>query len=222
MWLWRYAARRCLWAVPSLLGITLLTLLLMDLAPSSREEIEIGNPDAVAADAGAQARAAKIRLLREHWGLIDPATGETYSVWRRWLHWLARACAFDLAGPGVDAEQFYGRIERALPVSLLLNALALLLALGVAIPLGARLGMARSGVLDRALSAGMFGLYCLPEFLLATLLLVVFGAASPSRCCRSAGCAATAPASCRRSRKLGTWRSTWSCPWWCWRPRHAW
>jgi peptide/nickel transport system permease protein len=171
----RYVARRLLWMVPSLLGITLVTLLLMDLAPSSRAEIEIGNPEALTAHTDAEARAAKIRLLREHWGLIDPETGAPYSVWRRWLQWLGRACTLDLAGPGTDEARFYGRIERALPVTLLLNVLALLVALGVAIPLGARLGMARAGPWDRALSAGMFALYCLPEFLLATLLLVVFG-----------------------------------------------
>lgn len=175
MQLWRYVGKRLLWMVPSLLGISLVTLLLMDLAPSSRAEIEISDPQALAADTDSEARDAKIRLLREHWGLIDPATGEEYSVWWRWLQWLGRACTLDLAGPGVDPAQFYGRILRALPVTLLLNVLALLLALGVAIPLGARLGMAKAGPLDRALSGGMFALYCLPEFLLATLLLVVFG-----------------------------------------------
>lgn len=175
MQLARYVGKRLLWMVPSLLGISLVTLLLMDLAPSSRAEIEISDPSALTADTHDEARAAKIRLLQEHWGLIDPATGESYSVWRRWLHWVGRACTLDLAGPGADPQQFYGRILRALPVTLLLNVLALLLALAVAIPLGVRLGMARIRPLDRALSGGMFLLYCLPEFLLATLLLVLLG-----------------------------------------------
>ena len=175
MQLAHYLGKRLLWMVPSLLGITLVTLLLMDLAPSSRAEIEISNPAALTANTDADTRAAKIQLLREHWGLIDPETGEAYSVWWRWLHWVGRACTLDLAGPGVDPDQFYGRILRALPVTLLLNVLALLVALGIGIPLGARLGMAQIGPLDRALSGGMFLLYCLPEFLLATLLLVLFG-----------------------------------------------
>lgn len=170
-----YIGKRVLWMVPSLLGITLVTLLLMDLTPSSRAEIETGNPDAMAADLDDETRQKKVRLLREHWGMIDPETGEQYSVWQRWLQWVGRACTLDLAGQGEDKDEFYARIGRALPVTLLLNTLALLLALAVAIPLGARLGMSRGGAGDRALSAGMFALFCLPEFVLATLLLVAFG-----------------------------------------------
>jgi len=170
----RYLARRLLWMVPSLLGITLVTFAMMDLAPSSRAELAMAQGDSLQAS-DARQREQQLRALREHWGMIDPSTQEPYSLWRRYAHWLRRACTLDLAGPGEDRAAFYGRLLAALPVTLLVNTLALLLALGIGIPLGARLGMAPGGGIDRTVSVAMAVLYGLPEFLLATLLFVALG-----------------------------------------------
>ncbi len=169
----RYVALRLLRMVPALLGITLVTFALIELAPGSREELAVqglGPGDEPSRGAGAPAMAA----LREQWGMTDPVSKEPYSLGRRYLAWLSRACALDVAGPGEDPAEFRRRIERALPVSLLLNALALLVAFGIAIPLGARLGMRAGGAFDRVSSGVMFLLWGVPEFLLATLLLLVF------------------------------------------------
>jgi peptide/nickel transport system permease protein len=174
MRLWIYVGKRLLRMVPSLLGITLVTFLLMDLAPSSRAELRAAR-GGMAETAGAADSEAGLQLLREHWGMVDPQTKEPYSIWRRYAQWLGRACTLDFAGPGEDADAFRGRLLDALPVTLLLNALALLLALGIAIPLGARLGMAAGGLLDRTASALMFLMLGVPEFLLATLLLLSLG-----------------------------------------------
>jgi peptide/nickel transport system permease protein len=67
------------------------------------------------------------------------------------------------------------KITEALPVSMLVNTLALLLALAFAIPLGARAGMRVGGALDRVTSWAAFIIYGVPEFLMATLLLLVLG-----------------------------------------------
>jgi peptide/nickel transport system permease protein len=169
-----YLARRLLRMVPALFGITFVTFALMDLAPSSRAELALAQEDALQA-ADAEQRARQLEALREHWGMIDPETHEPYSLWRRYAHWLGRACTLDLAGPGEDRDEFHRRLLAALPVTLLVNTLALLLALGIGIPLGARLGMAPGGAFDRSVSAAMAVLYGLPEFLLATLLFVALG-----------------------------------------------
>jgi len=170
----RYTARRLLAMVPSLLGITLVTFLLMDLAPASRAELHSG---ALATEAGPgrDTDARTMHLLREHWGMIDPATGVPYPVWQRYLHWLGRAVTLDFAGPGESQDAFHGRIAAALPVTLLINTLALVLALAVAIPLGSALGMTAGSLFDRLVSAAMFLVYGVPEFLLATLLVLALG-----------------------------------------------
>ena len=83
-----YLLKRVLWMVPSLLGITLVTFLLMDLAPSSRAEIAIDGDPAAAAQTDDEHRAAQIRRLRTHWDLLDEDTGEVRPAWDRYLQWL--------------------------------------------------------------------------------------------------------------------------------------
>ncbi len=158
---------------PTLLGITLVTFLLMDLAPSDRAAMQM--PSGATNDA--QVRVDSLRRLREHYGMIDPETAEPYSVWYRYGRWLTNAVQLQLAGPGESAQDFRSRVTAALPVTALINFLALGLALAVAIPLGARLGMSTGTGADRLISGTLFLAYGVPEFLVATLLVLVFGGA---------------------------------------------
>ncbi len=165
-----YLTKRLLRMVPALIGITLLTFLLMDLAPSDRAELATGHN----LESGARTSREALDALRVHWGMADPETKQPYSVWVRYWGWLTRACRLDFAGPGENRARFRERIAEALPVTLLVNGLALLLGLGIAIPLGARLGMIAGGWLDRGAAALLFIAYGVPEFLAATLLLLAF------------------------------------------------
>ena len=169
----RYIVLRLLWMLPTLLGITLVTFLLMDLAPSDRAELNL--PFDAALDA--KDRSKQFNRLQEHYGLIDRETKEPYSVWYRYGRWLSNAVGFQLAGPGESAEDFRSRIGAAAPVTLLVNLLALGAALAIALPLGARLGMAMGSATDRIVSGAMFVAYGVPEFLMATLLVLGFGGA---------------------------------------------
>lgn len=173
MGLVRYIAKRLAWMVPSLLGITVVTFLLMDLAPRSRADILLDQGGAP--ETSNEQRAAQIMALRTHWGMIDPATGVERSVWERYGQWLKRACTLDFAGPGESRPEFYSRIARALPITVFLNVLAILVALGLAIPLGARLGMSSGKWFDRTISGALFLAYGIPEFLLAALLIICLG-----------------------------------------------
>lgn len=156
---------------PTLLGITLVTFLLMDLAPSDRAAMQMP----LGATNNPQVRVDSLRRLREHYGMIDPETAEPYSVWYRYGRWLTNAVQLRLAGPGESAQDFRSRVTAALPVTVLINVLALGLALAVAIPLGARLGMSTGTGADRLISGTLFVAYGVPEFLFATLLVLVFG-----------------------------------------------
>lgn len=170
--MFRYIVRRLLWMVPTLLGITLVTFLLMDLAPADQAVLRLSDGNVTA-----QVQKDSLTRLQIHYGLIDPETHEPYSVWYRYGRWLANALQLRLARPGESPEGFRARITSALPVTLLINFLALALALAVALPLGARLGMASGTGADRVVSGVLFVAYGVPEFLVATLLLLVFGGA---------------------------------------------
>jgi len=171
----RWLLLRFLWMVPSLLGITFLTFLLLDLAPLDRARLETLPGPEVSAPLSKQDRELAVLRLQIRWGFVDAKTKQPVPVWTRYWRWLGNAATFRLAGPDEDQQQFVQRLGRALPVSLLLGFWSLVVAFGVGVPLGAWLGMRRGSRADRIASNVLFVAVGLPEVLVATLLLLAFG-----------------------------------------------
>ncbi len=170
----RYVLRRLLLAIPTLLGITIVVFALVHLAP--------GSPGAGASSLRRPTgRAAE--EMRRLYGLDRPLP-------ERFAKWVSRVARFDLGESFVDHRPVSERIREALPHTLLLNGLALLLALGIAIPLGVVAGGNPESAFDRMSGAALFAMYSMPTFwaalLLQTLLAVqlrwlpLYGIASDS------------------------------------------
>jgi peptide/nickel transport system permease protein len=155
----RYILRRLLLAVPTLFGIVVIVFLLVHLAPGSPVS---GGENSLRRPTG---RAAE--ELRRLYGLDRP-------IPERFGSWLARAVRFDLGESFVDRRPVGERIREALPNTLLLNGLALLLALAIAIPLGVIAGGRPESAFDRLSGAALFALYSTPTFWAALLLQSLF------------------------------------------------
>jgi len=156
----RYVARRLLLAVPTLAGIVVLVFFLLHLAP--------GSP--VSALGGESGRRVSVRAaeeMRKVYGLDKP-------VPQRFALWVGRVARLDFGESFVDRRPVTDRIREALPYTLALNGIALLLTLAVAIPLGVAAGGRPEGRLDRVSSAALFALYSLPSFWAALLLQSLF------------------------------------------------
>src|SRR5437867_4861444 len=171
----RWLIGRCLWMVPTLLGITFVTFVLLDLAPLDRARMELQQQLAIGSAPSQQDRDVHLLRLRVQYGLVDARTLLPVPVWRRYWRWLQRAACFRLAGPDEDPEQFGRRLGEAVPITLLLGFWSLALALGLGVPLGAWLGMRAGSRQDRIASVALFVATGLPEVLIATLLLIWFG-----------------------------------------------
>src|SRR5213593_3543131 len=117
-----YLARRLLSSLPTLLGITLVTFLLLEILPG-REMVLAGRRE------GVLPTSAELSRIRTQFHFDEP-------VWRRYLQWLLLLCRRDLGRSLLDGRSV-GRIlaESAIP-TLTLNLAALLLSFGVSIPLG--------------------------------------------------------------------------------------
>ncbi len=156
----RYLSRRLLLAVPTLLGIVVLVFLLLHLAP--------GSP--VTAAAGESSRRVSQRAaeeMRRAYGLDRPLP-------ERFARWVGRVVRLDFGESFVDHRPVLERIREALPYTLELNGLALLLTLAIAVPLGVTAGGHPEGPLDRVSGAILFALYSLPSFWAALLLQALF------------------------------------------------
>lgn len=189
----RWLLRRCLALLPTLLGITFVTFLLLDLAPLDRASLEVAQRQGDGQLAENRSRDLALLRLRIRYGLVDPRTHEPVPLLQRYLRWLGKAVRLDLAGPDEATAEFWRRLGSAFAISVLLGSWALLFAFLVGVPLGTWLGMHAGSRADRAASGVAFVLNACPEVLVATLLSLAFGTAwlgwLPTTGLRSAGAA---------------------------------
>src|SRR6266545_3186668 len=156
----RYVARRLALAVPTLAGIVVLVFLLLHLAP--------GSPvSALGAESGRRVSGRAAAEMRRLYGLDRPLP-------ERFVQWIGRVVRFDLGESFVDRRPVAVRIREALPYTLTLNGLALLLTLALAIPLGVEAGGHPESAFDRISGAILFALYSTPSFWAALLLQTLF------------------------------------------------
>ena len=101
-------------------------------------------------------------------GLDDP-------FFTRYWDWLSSALQGDLGKSLVPPQSdVMERISSALPVSIQLAIMGLLIALVVSIPLAMWSARHAGGMVDRVISACTFGVLSLPSFLSGLLLIMVF------------------------------------------------
>lgn len=154
----RKAVRRLGELVVVLLVVSAGTFALMDLMPG----------DPAVAVLGDGHTAQEYEAQREVMGLNDPIT-------ERFGNWLRSAVAFDFGDSFVPPyDDVAGRIGAALPVSVELAFLGMVMALLMAVPLAMWSAYHAGGRVDRIISAGTFGVLSLPSFLAGLLLITVF------------------------------------------------
>ncbi len=89
----------------------------------------------------------------------------------RYFRWVQRIVTLDFGVSIRDGRPISSKLLERLPVTLLISLLALLLAYGVAVPLGIVSAVRRGKLFDRVTTMVLFVLYSLPAFWLAMLLL---------------------------------------------------
>lgn len=159
----RYLVQRLLLMVPTFFGVTLLTFGVLHLVP--------GDPLSAAGaemSAGEQPSREQIEEFRRAMGLDEP-------VLVRYGKWVARTVTLDFGLSTYDHRPVSDKLREALPNTLLLSGLALLVCYLVAVPLGVLCAVRRGRWLDRALSLGLFLAYSMPSYWVAVVLLLLFG-----------------------------------------------
>ena len=162
------------WLLLTLFGITFVTFAVLDQAPVDRAEVETEQAAQASAFADRDAREAALLQLRLRYGMVDPVTLQPRPLWDRYAGWLRNALTLRFAGPDGAHAALWHRLLQAVPVTMWLGGLALLLAVCGGTALGAWLGLRVGRRADQVASAVLLVGAGLPEFLLATLLLLVF------------------------------------------------
>jgi peptide/nickel transport system permease protein len=157
-----YLIRRVLLLFPTLFGITLLTFLLIRLAP--------GNAALIKGGLGANGGRAMTAEVREQtiklYGLDKPPL-------TAYLDWVGHVFRLDLGESVVDHRSVATKIGERLPLTISLAGSAVVISYLIAIPLGIVAAIKRGQVLDRSISFVVFLLYSIPSFAAALLLILL-------------------------------------------------
>lgn len=156
--MWRYAARRILILVPTMLVVTLGIFVLMRTAVKGDPALYLMGHEATLQ----QAAAAHARL-----GLDRP-------ILAQYVAWLRRLGALDLGRSFEYPIDVRSALAGRLPATAELAGLATLLALVVAIPAGMFITVARETPAGRAVRAVLVAGICVPNFWLGMLLIYLF------------------------------------------------
>ncbi|HLQ75834.1 MAG TPA: ABC transporter permease, partial [Terriglobia bacterium] len=159
-----YLIKRLLLMIPTLLGISIISFLIIQLAPGDpatmRLGVEGGHNQAMAAQIIAETRAI--------YGLDQPLHVQ---YWR----WLKRIATLDFGDSLRDHRPVIEKLWERLPVSIALSGISLLLAYVISIPLGIYSSTHQYQWTDKITTVFLFTLYSLPNFWVATMAIVYLG-----------------------------------------------
>jgi peptide/nickel transport system permease protein len=157
----RYIAKRLLFMLPLLFGITVICFAVMHLAPGSPTDLQTQmNP---------RASVEMQERLRAMYDLDKP-------LHLQYLQWVKKIAVLDLGVSfSTDRRPVADKILERLPITILLNALSMLLILLIAIPLGVLAAVYQDSLFDRVTSVFVFIGFAIPTFWLALLAMIFFG-----------------------------------------------
>jgi peptide/nickel transport system permease protein len=159
--MWLYLAKRLLFMIPMLLGITLISFFVIHQVPGTPVEMQTTlNPKA--------SLEAQKRLI-ELYGLDKPLHVQYWD-------WLKRISRLDFGRSfSPDRRPVWDKIKERIPITLSLNLLSLLIILMVAIPLGVLAAYRAHSWFDKGATLLVFFGFAMPNFWLYLLLILFFG-----------------------------------------------
>ena len=155
----RYVVQRLLQGLIVIFLVTLATFAILQLAPGSPVDILIGE---------AQVSQEQIDAITRKWGLDRPPH-------EQYLTWLSNIFRGDLGDSvirsGTPVSQM---LADAAPVTLRLNALAIVISIAVAIPLGVLAAVRRHAWLDYGSMIGSSLGIAMPNYWIGLMLIIIF------------------------------------------------
>jgi peptide/nickel transport system permease protein len=156
-----YLSKRLLMMIPLLLGITIISFVVIHLAP--------GEPTDLQTEMNPLASAELQDRLRAQYDLDKPL----YVQYGKWLGRLVRLDFGDSFSQ--DRRPVLDKILERLPITILINVLSIALILAVSIPIGILSAVRRRSLFDQATTIFVFLGFATPSFWLALLLMDFLG-----------------------------------------------
>lgn len=152
--------------IPTLFGITVITFIIIHLAP--------GDPAALKAQSATDALGSDrvqeeiVQQTRALYGLDKP-------LHIQYGRWIKQIGTLNFGTSYRDHRPVIAKIADALPITLTLNIITILLIYIISVPIGAVCALNPRTLWDRLSALGLFVLYSLPSFWVAMMLIVYLG-----------------------------------------------
>ena len=155
--MWKYVLKRLLWLIPVIIGVTLLVFALMNVKPGDPGRVYLGlNASQEAVDA-----------YNDSLGLNDP-------FFIRYLNYMKGLVHLDFGKSWVGGESVNDRILTALPLTLKVCLLAIIVSFITGIPIGVLSAVRQYSAADRILTILAMILACIPVFWLCNMAAILF------------------------------------------------
>lgn len=155
-----YIFKRLLGMIPILFGITVITFIVIHLAP--------GGPVETQTELNIKATAEARENLKKLYGLDQP-------LHVQYINWLRRFLRLDFGESFVDQRRVIDKIKERIPVTLSINLISMTIIFLFAIPIGVLSAWKRNSLFDRIATVFVFAGFSVPHFWLALLLMILFG-----------------------------------------------
>lgn len=144
----------------SLIGVTVITFGIMHLAPGEPTDLQTTMNPRVSAQAKEN--------LRKLYGLDRP-------LHVQYGKWVKRVVALDFGTSFVDGQKVVTKIMERMPITIVINLLALILIFTIALPIGVYSATHPYTSFDKATTVFVFIGFAIPTFWLALLMMILFG-----------------------------------------------
>ena len=155
----KYIIKKLLGLIPTLIGITLISFFVIHLAPGKPTDMQTSMNPKVLFEAK--------QRLEKLYGLDKP-------IQIQYVEWVKRFAKFDFGRSYLDDRPVLDKIAERIPITILINSLAILLTLFIGIPIGINSAVKRGKLSDKLTTIFVFIGFSTPEFWLALLLMNLF------------------------------------------------
>jgi len=147
--------------IPLLIGITIISFMVIHLAPGSPTDLQTELNPRVSAE-----MKARMRAMYD----LDKPLHEQYLIWVKKLAVLDLGTSFS-----TDRRPVIDKIVERLPITIIINVLSLVLIIIVAIPIGVFSAVHQDSLFDKVTGVFVFIGFAMPTFWLALLSMILFG-----------------------------------------------
>lgn len=151
--------------IPTMLGITIITFFIIQLAPGNPVERKLQLDEGIKSEAITQQIVEETKKL---YGLDKP-------IYERYWIWLKQIVTLDFGRSYKDHRPVIDKIAERLPITITLNILSIFIIYLIAIPLGVYSAVKTGSFMERSTTFFLFILYSIPSFWMAMILIFFLG-----------------------------------------------